>query len=103
MTADWEPETDDIKAMRSENGGSDLRAFLRTQIATGRARRTPPPASAPRLPAGRRPGAWPPGTRPPGPAPSTGTHAQWQQALHDYREHLRHRMARDDDTAQETP
>lgn len=103
MTADWEPEIDDIKAMRQENGGSDLRAFLRQQIAAGKSRRTPPPAPAPGLPAGRRPGAWPPGTRPPGPAPGTGAPAQWQRALDGYREHLRHRMARDDDIAQETP
>jgi hypothetical protein len=68
VTAGWEPDVDDIKAMRAEAGGADLRAFMRQQIAAGKARRTekPPPALKP---PGHRPGAWPPGTSPPGPPP----------------------------------
>lgn len=69
MTADWEPEIDDIKAMRAENGGADLRAFMRQQIAAGKARRTPPPKPAAPKPPGHRPGAWPTGSSPPGPPP----------------------------------
>ena len=33
MTADWEPDIEDVKAMRAEGGGADLRAFMRQQIA----------------------------------------------------------------------
>ncbi|MBD9721919.1 hypothetical protein PV755_09265 [Streptomyces caniscabiei] len=69
MSDSFEPEVDDIKAMRSENGGRDLRAFMRAQIASGKARREPPPKTAPPKPPGHRPGAWPAGSSPPGPPP----------------------------------
>ncbi|MFJ4974166.1 hypothetical protein ACIP6X_02245 [Streptomyces coeruleorubidus] len=69
MTADWEPELDDIKAMRAEGGGADLRAFMRQQIATGKARRTAALKPAAPRPPGHRPGAWPTGSSPPGPPP----------------------------------
>ncbi|MFE0845321.1 hypothetical protein [Streptomyces rochei] len=87
MTADWEPEVDDIKAMRREHGGADLRAFMRQQIATGKARREEPakPAAAPRPP-GHRPGAWPAGTSPPGPPPEWSLpKAAWDAAIRHYR------------------
>lgn len=85
MTADWEPEVDDIAALRRENGGRDLKEFMRRQIATGKARREPPkPTTTPRPP-GHRPGTWPTGTSPPGPRPPVATDAQWAQALHDFR------------------
>jgi hypothetical protein len=57
VSADWEPEIDDIKAMRREGGG-DLRAFMRQQIAAGRQRQAPASTAAPDPP-GRRPGQWP--------------------------------------------
>ncbi|MCD9194241.1 hypothetical protein [Streptomyces albireticuli] len=95
MTDDF--DIDDIAAMHRQG---DLGAFVRSRITAGKARRTQPPAPAPPRTAGHRPGAWPPGTRPPGPAPDPGTPAQWQEALDDYRAHIRHRMARDDE---ETP
>lgn len=96
MSGDF--DTEDVAAMRRQG---DLRAFLREQLAAGRARRSQVPTPTPPRPTGRRPGAWPPGTRPPGPAPTTGTPAQWQQAVDDYRATVRRRMARDD-TAEET-
>jgi hypothetical protein len=87
VTADWEPGEDDIKAMRREGGGADLRAFMRAQIAAGRARRTPAvkPSVAPRPP-GHRPGAWPTGTSPPGPPPERQIPAHvWDAAVRHYR------------------
>lgn len=98
MTDAWEPEVDDIAAMRRENGGRDMRAFMRQQIADGRARRTEQPTKpvAPQVP-GHRPGAWPPGTRPPDPPPPVGTPAEWQQAVDDYREYLRREVLNADD------
>lgn len=60
---DVDPE--DVTAMRKQG---DLRAFLRSQVAEGAARRdAKPKPTAPRPPASRRPGEWPPGTSPPGP------------------------------------
>jgi hypothetical protein len=67
VSESFEPEVDDIKAMRRENGGADLRAFMRAQIASGKARREPPPKAVPPKPPGHRPGAWPTGSSPPGP------------------------------------
>lgn len=87
MTADWEPDVDDIAAMRRESGGADLRAFLRQQIATGRARRTnrPKPATPP-PPPGHKPGAWPAGTSPPGPPPERSLPKElWDAAVRHYR------------------
>lgn len=84
MTADWEPGIDDIKAMRAEGGGKDLRAFMRQQIAAGKARRTPPPKPAAPKPPGHRPGAWPASTNPPGPPPD------WQIPAHLWRAATRH-------------
>ncbi|QIJ61447.1 hypothetical protein [Streptomyces sp. JB150] len=84
MTADWEPEVEDIKAMRAEGGGADLRAFMRQQIATGKARRTTPPKPAAPKPPGHRPGAWPAGTHPPGPPPD------WRIPAHLWRAAARH-------------
>ena len=63
MTADWEPEVEDIAAMRAENGGADLKAFMRAQIAAGRSRRQPAAKPKPPAPPGHRPGAWPTGSR----------------------------------------
>lgn len=87
MTAAWEPEVDDIKAMRAEGGGRDLRAFMRAQIDIGRARRTDPvkPAAVPRPP-GHRPGAWPTGSSPPGRPPEWDLPpAVWDAAVRHYR------------------
>ena len=68
--ADWEPNVEDVAAMRRENGGADLRAFMRQQIRVGKARRDSKPKPAPPpSPPGHRPGAWPTGTSPPGPPP----------------------------------
>lgn len=84
MTAgDWEPEVEDIKAMRREGGG-DLRAFMRSQIAAGKSRREPAPKPAAPPPPGHRPGAWPSGTSPPGPPPD------WQIPAHVWRAAARH-------------
>lgn len=69
MTGDWVPETEDVAAMRRENGGADFKAFMRAQIAAGKARREPKPAEKPPPPPGHRPGAWPAGTSPPGRPP----------------------------------
>lgn len=85
MTGDWEPGVDDIAAMRRENGGRDMRAFLRQQIAEGQARRGSPKPAEPSRPPGHRPGAWPVGTSPPSPRPQVATDAQWAQAVDDYR------------------
>ncbi|GLP64256.1 hypothetical protein TUSST3_08760 [Streptomyces sp. TUS-ST3] len=85
--ADWEPEIDDIKAMRAENGGADLKAFMRAQIAAGKARRddAPKPAAPPKPP-GHRPGAWPTGTSPPGPPPERQIPKHiWDAAVRHYR------------------
>lgn len=86
MTADWEPDVDDIKAMRAE-GGRDLRAFMRQQITNGKARREDParPAAAP-SPPGHRPGAWPTGSSPPGRPPEWDLpKAAWDAAVRHYR------------------
>jgi hypothetical protein len=53
-----EIEREDIKAMRQEGGGAELRAFMRAQIAIGRSRRTPG-SDPPPLPLPGRPGEWP--------------------------------------------
>jgi hypothetical protein len=85
--ADWEPEIDDIKAMRAENGGADLKAFMRAQIAAGKARRDdgPKPAAPPKPP-GHRPGAWPTGSSPPGPPPERQIPQHvWDAAVRHYR------------------
>ncbi|GAA2929492.1 hypothetical protein [Streptomyces enissocaesilis] len=74
-------DPDDVKAMRSENGGRDFRAFMRQQIADGKARRTKPTPVKPPPPPGHRPGAWPTGTRPPDPPPALPP-ALWDAALH---------------------
>lgn len=84
MTGDWEPEVDDIKAMRREGGGAELRAFMRAQIDIGKARREPAPAPKPPPPPGHRPGAWPKGTSPPGPPP------EWQIPRHVWQAAARH-------------
>ncbi|MFD0384643.1 hypothetical protein ACFQ2B_27690 [Streptomyces stramineus] len=74
-------DTDDVAAMRRQG---DLRAFLRDQIAAGKARRTQAPALTPPRPTGRRPGRGrrapgrpvqrpPPAHRPSGSKPSTTT------------------------------
>jgi hypothetical protein len=84
--ADWEPEIDDIKAMRAENGGADLKAFMRAQIAAGKARREPPPKPAAPKPPGHRPGAWPTGSSPPGPPPEHSMPPEvWADAVRRYR------------------
>ncbi|MCX5528994.1 hypothetical protein OG785_45285 [Streptomyces sp. NBC_00006] len=79
--SDFEPEIDDIRAMRQENGGADLKAFLRQQIANGRAQREQPARKPVLKPPGHRPGAWPPGCSPPGPPPERQIPAPaWQAA-----------------------
>lgn len=86
MSDDWEPDVDDIKAMRAEGGGADLRAFMRQQIAAGKARRTPPAKPKPAPPPGHRPGAWPKGSSPPGPPPEWSWPKElWDQAVRHYR------------------
>jgi hypothetical protein len=83
---DFEPEIDDIKAMRNENGGQDLRAFMRQQIANGKARRGDQPKPAPPPPPGHRPGAWPTGSSPPGPPPEWSLpKPAWDAAVRHYR------------------
>lgn len=87
MSAEWEPDVDDIKAMRAEGGGADLRAFMRQQIAAGRSRREEPAKkpTAPRPP-GHRPGAWPTGSSPPGPPPEWSLpKSAWDAAVKHYR------------------
>jgi hypothetical protein len=82
----WEPEVDDIKAMRAENGGADLRAFMRAQIAAGKSRREPPAKPAVLKPPGHRPGAWPTGTSPPGLPPDWSIPKPvWDAAVRHYR------------------
>jgi hypothetical protein len=83
---DYEPEIDDIKAMRAENGGSDLKAFMRQQIKAGKSRREDVPKPViPKQP-GRQPGAWPRGTSPPGPPPERQIPAHvWDAAVRHYR------------------
>ncbi|MFJ3812237.1 hypothetical protein ACIPWE_38480 [Streptomyces sp. NPDC090073] len=81
MTADWEPEIDDIKAMRAEGDGADLRAFMRQQIATGKRRRDSKPKPVAPKPPGHRPGVWPAGTQSPGPPPEWDIPADvWRRA-----------------------
>lgn len=77
-------EREDIAAMRSEGGGAELRAFMRAQIAIGKARREPPAKPPTVRPPGYRPGAWPTGTSPPGPPPD------WQIPDHVWRAAVRH-------------
>lgn len=84
MTGSWEPEVDDITAMRRENGGRDLRDFMRRQIADGKARRQETAKAEPPRPPGHRPGTWPTGSSPPGPPPELPASA-WEVALEDYR------------------
>lgn len=79
---DVDPE--DVKAMRRQG---DFRAFLRQQVAEGRARKHPAkPAAVPRPP-GHVPGAWPAGSRPPGPIAAAPPGA-WTAALERYRDWL---------------
>ncbi|MFJ6566567.1 hypothetical protein ACIQNU_04055 [Streptomyces sp. NPDC091292] len=86
MTGDWEPEADDVKAMRRENGGQDFRAFMRQQIATGNARRGGTPKPVDLKPPGHKPGAWPTGTSPPGPPPERSIPKPiWDAAIRHYR------------------
>lgn len=83
--ADWEPEIEDVAAMRREGGG-DLRAFMRSQIAAGKARREPQAAPEKPRPSGHRPGAWPTGSSPPGPPPERSIPAHvWDAAVRHYR------------------
>lgn len=84
MTDAWEPEVDDIAAMRRESGGRDMREFMRQQIAAGKARREEPAKPAARRPPGHRPGAWPTGTSPPSPHPPQPPGA-WEDAVVRYR------------------
>ena len=95
--ADWEPEIDDIKAMRAENGGADLKAFMRAQIAAGKARRDDAPKPvAPPKPPGHRPGAWPTGSSPPGPPPEHSLPPEaWAEAVRRYR--IEHRQQLDEE------
>lgn len=84
--ADWEPEVDDIAAMRAENGGADLKAFMRAQIAAGRSRRQSTAKPKPPAPPGHRPGAWPTGSSPPGPPPEHSLPPEvWADAVRRYR------------------
>ncbi|TFI30110.1 hypothetical protein [Streptomyces sp. 4R-3d] len=79
-------DQDDIAAMRQENGGADLKRFMRDQLRAGLQRRdTPTVAAPPPRPPGHRPGTWPSGTSPPEPRPSAHTPAQWGAALNEYR------------------
>lgn len=73
----------DIRAVRGE-GGSELRALMRAQIAIGRARREPAEKQPPAKPPGHRPGVWPPGVRPPDPPPPAPPGA-WDAAVARYR------------------
>lgn len=82
--ADWEPEIEDVAAMRAENGGADLKAFMRAQIAAGKSRREATAKPATVKPPGHRPGAWPTGSSPPGPPPD------WQIPAHVWRAAARH-------------
>lgn len=84
MNGDYEPDIEDIKAMRAEAGGADLKAFMRQQIAAGKARREKPAAPKPPPPPGHRPGAWPAGSSPPGPPPD------WQIPRHVWQAAVRH-------------
>jgi hypothetical protein len=83
--ADWEPEIEDIAAMRREGGG-DLRAFMRSRIAAGQARREPAAKAEAPKPPGHRPGAWPTGSSPPGPPPDWQIPKPvWDAAVQHYR------------------
>jgi hypothetical protein len=80
----YEPDVEDIAAMRAENGGADLKQLLRAQINAGRTRRDAPLVTAPPPPPpGHRPGSWPSGTSPPGPLPPAPPGA-WEAAVHRY-------------------
>jgi hypothetical protein len=71
----------DIRALRQQG---DIGAYLRQQIATGRARNKPtPPDPTPPEP-GHVPGAWPAGSPPPTPLPGPPPGA-WDEPLHRYR------------------
>ncbi|MFF6940424.1 hypothetical protein [Streptomyces lavendulae] len=71
----------DIRALRQQG---DIGAYLRQQIAAGRARKTtPPPDPSPPEP-GHVPGTWPAGSQPPQPIPAPPPGA-WDDALHRYR------------------
>ncbi|MEV6547938.1 hypothetical protein AB0M57_04420 [Streptomyces sp. NPDC051597] len=87
MSDDYVPEVDDIKAMRAENNGRDLSAFLRQQIRDGNARRATPPKTVTPKPPGHKPGGWPSGTRPPDPPPAEWS-PEWDAALADYRTYI---------------
>ncbi|MFC8009108.1 hypothetical protein [Streptomyces cinereoruber] len=81
-------DQDDIAAMRRENGGEDLRRFMRQQIAEGKARRQQPAEKPARRPTGRPPGSWPTGISPaPSQSPQHSASA-WTEALDDYRRWL---------------
>lgn len=95
--ADWEPELEDIAAMRAENDGADLKAFMRAQIAAGRSRRQPAAKPKPPAPPGHRPGAWPTGSSPPGPAPERSLPPEvWADAVRRYRIEQRHQLDQED-------
>ncbi|MFJ2676351.1 hypothetical protein [Streptomyces sp. NPDC087525] len=82
-------DQDDIAAMRRENGGEDLKRFLRDQLRAGRTRReTPPTPAPPPRPPGHRPGAWPTGISPPGPPVQRHPPSAWATALDEYRDWL---------------
>lgn len=75
---DYEPEIADIRDMRQHG---DLKAFMRQQIANGRAKREQPAEKPVLRPPGHKPGAWPPGCSPPGPPPERQIPAHvWQAA-----------------------
>ncbi|MGW2861880.1 hypothetical protein [Streptomyces sp. NPDC001205] len=93
---------DDIREMRAQG---DLKAFLRQQIAEGRARRGKPPTVVPPKPPGYRAGARPPGMGSPDPPPTEWS-AEWTRALNDYRAHIvatEHRDRLADDPGQTCP
>ncbi|MGW4505749.1 hypothetical protein ACWENO_14025 [Streptomyces sp. NPDC004436] len=75
-------DRDDVKAMRKQG---DFKAFMRQQIAAGRARNAPAKPAAPAPRPGHTPGAWPTGSRPPAPIPAAPAGA-WTAALQRYRD-----------------
>lgn len=90
MTAEQIPDDDgiqidDVAAVRRE-GGSELRALMRAQIAIGKSRREDAPKPVVPKPPGHQPGAWPRGTSPPGPPPDWQIPAHvWDAAVRHYR------------------
>lgn len=90
MTAEQIPDddgiqVDDMKAIRRE-GGTELRALMRAQIAIGKSRRKDIPKPAVLQPPGHKPGAWPTGSSPPGPPPEWDLPKPlWDAAVRHYR------------------